>query len=365
MDKKRLDYIVEWCEDKEKTWSGTPYSLMLALKKYYTIKEYNATPKYSIYSRVWRRLFQTPYDFGIKHHRIFGRKVKKNLDKSQEYNILQFAEIAKDDSNINTYIYMDLSVSYMKDLLETDTSLYKLSSFDFITPKYIYKREPIQIAYLNKCSGVFTMSHWLRDYLINVQGIQQDKVHCVGGGINLDISKVDGSKKKHNKILFVGRDYIRKGLPLVMEAFLKLKKVKPNVELHVAGPIENPYKDDTDGYFFYGDCSHDQLSELFNLCDVFCMPSYFEAYGLVFIEALCYGLPCVGRDRFEMPYFIEDNITGKLLRDDSVQELANAINEILASKRYRDAVAARKEEYLSKYSWDAVAMRISEVIRNR
>ena len=37
------------------------------------------------------------------------------------------------------------------------------------------------------------------------------------------------------------------------------------------------------------------------------MPSYFEAYGLVFIEALTYGLPCIGRNAFEMPNFIQDS----------------------------------------------------------
>ena len=48
------------------------------------------------------------------------------------------------------------------------------------------------------------------------------------------------------------------------------------------------------------------------MCDVFCMPSYFEAYGLVFVEALTFGLPCIGRNCYEMPYFIEEGKTGLL-----------------------------------------------------
>ena len=362
MDKPILEYVVEWGDSKERTWSGTPFSLMQALKEHYTINEFNASPKYTLFSRIWRKLFRISYDFGIRQHRKFGRKIKRILYKNQNVNILQFAEIAKNDRNINTYIYIDLSVSYMKDLLESNPYLYKLSSFDFVGSKYIYKREPIQSEYLNNCSGIFTMSHWLRDYLINVQGINRDKIHCVGGGVNLDISKVEYSHKENNKILFVGRDYLRKGLPLVMDAFSNLKNRYPTIELHVAGPSENPFRDDFEGYFFYGDCSHDRLSELFNLCDVFCMPSYFEAYGLVFIEALCYGLPCIGRNEYEMPYLIEDNVTGKLLQGNSVHELTEAISEVLDSDRYRKAVIARKEEYLNKYSWNTVAQRISDII---
>ena len=51
------------------------------------------------------------------------------------------------------------------------------------------------------------------------------------------------------------------------------------------------------------------------------MPSYFEAYGLVFAEALTYGLPCIGRDKFAMSEFIEDGCTGRLISGEDVEEL--------------------------------------------
>ena len=43
-----------------------------------------------------------------------------------------------------------------------------------------------------------------------------------------------------------------------------------------------------------------------NLCDYFVMPSKFEAYGLVFAEALIYGLPCIGKKCYARPEFINN-----------------------------------------------------------
>ena len=94
------------------------------------------------------------------------------------------------------------------------------------------------------------------------------------------------------------------------------------------------------------------------------MPSYFEAYGLVFIEALAYGLPCIGRNAYEMPYFIEQGETGFLLEKDHVEELATLIKELLSNERIKKNVIDRRESYLQKYTWDAVAERIYHFIVN-
>ena len=65
------------------------------------------------------------------------------------------------------------------------------------------------------------------------------------------------------------------------------------------------------------------------------MPSYFEAYGLVFAEALTYGLPCIGRDKFAMSEFIEDGCTGRLISGEDAEELALDLWEVLQDPKYR------------------------------
>ena len=119
---------------------------------------------------------------------------------------------------------------------------------------------------------------------------------------------------------------------------------------------------DLDGYHFLGDCNYKETAEIFNLCDVYCMPSYFEAYGLVFIEALTFGLPVIGRNSFEMPYFIDEGETGMLLHEDNVDVLSDMIEDLLVNNDVKRNVRERRDYFLSQYSWDGVAKRICSVI---
>lgn len=98
------------------------------------------------------------------------------------------------------------------------------------------------------------------------------------------------------------------------------------------------------------------------MCDVFCMPSKFEAYGLVFIEALTFGLPCIGREAYEMPYFIEDGKTGYLLRKETPEALSNLIIAAISNKVMRDTVMSMRDTYIREYSWNSVCKRITEII---
>ena len=99
-------------------------------------------------------------------------------------------------------------------------------------------------------------------------------------------------------------------------------------------------------------------------CDVFVMPSYFEAFGIVFPEALSCGVPCVGRDVCEMPYFIEEGKNGTLVRSSDICELATAMLKCVTNADIRKGAAAAKDEVSCQYSWDAVAARIIEVIEH-
>jgi len=129
----------------------------------------------------------------------------------------------------------------------------------------------------------------------------------------------------------VGIDFYRKGGNVVIEACKSIKdKYKQNVELYIAGldiKVMSKYQDN--GIHFLEKLSYDRLSYYFNLCDIFCMPSRFEAYGITFIEALCYGLLCIGRDKFAMKEIIKDNYNGYLIQNDDSENLAKKIFRIV------------------------------------
>jgi len=133
--------------------------------------------------------------------------------------------------------------------------------------------------------------------------------------------------------------------------------------LYIAGPKKWPLSQEIpDGVHFLGLKTADELVDYYNLCDVFVMPSVFEAYGLVFAEALVFGLPIIARDAFAMKDFIKSGDNGYLLKSDSAEDLAQLMHSAIEDAGMRNRVCARRKKYAEYYSWDAVARRIINVI---
>lgn len=359
---KNLNFIVTWGTDKTRAWSGTYYSIHQALKNYYNIIDIPTIERGKIsylISRILCKLGLQKDDFNIK----YILKNRNYYESKITGKTFQFTEFLKNTDNRQTYIYQDLSVPFLLNLAQTDRLNLTHSGFSSIFHEHLKRRCNLQMEYYQDASGIFFMGKWITKFMSDIFPSLKDKIHHVGAGINLDYRKIKPiAEKKNNKILFVGRDFTRKGGHKVIEAFKLLKKNISDLELHIAGPSIDPLNEPINGYYFYGDISYDNVQDLMNKCDIFCMPSYFEAYGLVFIEALAFGLPCIGRNCYEMPYLIEEGITGELVHTDETFELSEKILKILLNKEYRRNVYHRREYYLKEYSWDTVASRMACII---
>lgn len=354
--REELNFVVRWDEDKLNTWSGSTTSIYNALSYCFKTKEI-VLPKRSFLDKMQNRFLP---DCGIRYNEKCRKHVSGMFNDGGK--LFQFTDIVYDTDLLSTYVYQDLCVSYIKYMAEHKPIDFGYSGFSSLSLKVLKKRALCERKYYDICSGIFTMGHWLKDYLLTHEGLCSAKVFHVGGGINIDPKSIIDAPRSGNKILFVGRDFRRKGGYLVYLAFKKLRKKNANLDFYVVGPSKDPIDSAEPGYHFCGNLNFKELPALLNSCDVFCMPSYFEAYGLVFIEALTYGLPCIGRDAYEMPYFIEENETGHLIKTDDINELADKIDDLLGNRRISQNVHDRRYEYLKEYSWDSVAKRIKEII---
>lgn len=365
----KILYICAWAKNKECTWSGTTYFLYKSLKNKCNIENFDVAlnniedkiVKISQMRIINGKLKRNDIDRTIKNF-FYQKKLNKCKEKSDNI-ILQIGEYGV--FNNPSYIYQDLSVDSLLYFKKNKPELFRYSGFQNTTLKELEKRNKQQLKIYNNLTGIFTMSKWLADNLENNTKISKDKIHYVGAGVNIDVSKIDYSQKKGNKVLFVGRDFFRKGGDLVYEAFKILKtKLNKDVELYIAGPERFPIKEKFKGVHFLGNLSYENLITYFNICDIFCMPSRFEAYGLVFIEALVFGLPCIGRNEFAMKEFIQSGVNGYLIEDDSINELAIKMNELLKNKKIKENVIKNRENYIYKYSWDTVAERMVNIMQN-
>lgn len=363
-----INYICAWDKNKELTWSGTTYSLYKALKKKMNVRDYDMSLS-KLEKKICKLSQVRLVNGSIKTKRICG-----NIERSIYKKRIKKINLGDDEVSIQigdyacikgkSYIYQDLSIDSLLYYKEKKDDLFQYSGYQDINNIDLNKNRDIQIEIYRNTTGIFTMSKWLKDNLINYTGIEESKVHHVGAGINIDVNKIENLKKTNNKILFVGRDFERKGGDLVYEAFKILKeKYNKDAELFIAGPKNLPYNELYQGVNFLGDLPYSQISEYFNECDIFCMPSRFEAYGLVFIEALVYGLPCIGRNEFAMKEFIQDGYNGFLIDKDDPNELALKMYNLLNDNEIKNNVISKRDEYINQYSWDTVADRIINIIK--
>lgn len=353
---KRLHFLVNWGKSKETAWSGTYFSLYKALQRHYDVNDVDLRIFWPV-DFLLRRVFRLR---GVAMEYWRSRFLRREYRKLKG-TVFQFCEILADCKDRNTYMYVDLTVGYVNYMRQNLKSDYLYSGFQNSDQKILQRRGEEQIDYMKSCSGVFTMGNWLREWLVK-QGVPNNKIHAVGGGTNVDISLIAPRHKNHNRILFVGKDFKRKGGHVTYEAFKWLRNHGYEVELFVIGPSCNPIPDAVEGFHFIGQIPFSEEAFFYNMCDLFCMPSYFEAYGLVFVEALTFGLPCIGRDCYEMPYFIEEGKTGLLLRHDDPVELAHLMLRVLQDSSFAENVVQNRAKYIHNYSWDTVADRIAKAI---
>lgn len=364
MEMEKLTYLVNWGKNRETAWSGTNYSLYKALSNHYDIKDIN------LKGNRWMIAFlHKVLQIDVMSIEYYWRHFLSTQLKEIDGKVFQFSEVLSDNDNRKTYMYLDNSVSYVNYLRKERPDIFAVSAFQKTNSKIFEKREKEQDEYMRSCSGLFTMGHWLREWLIN-RGFPSERIHAVGGGTNVDTKLINPLPKSHNKILFVGKDFKRKGGFITYEAFKLLREKINNAELYVIGPKKNPIEKPIEGFHFIGQIPFREEAKYYNMCDIFCMPSYFEAYGLVFVEALTFGLPCIGRNCYEMPYFIQDgnspkhsdDATGLLLNHDDPKELASLMLRLLNEESFSRNVIARRQQYINDYSWDTVAGRIAKIV---
>ena len=172
----------------------------------------------------------------------------------------------------------------------------------------------------------------------------------------------DGSRN----ILFVGRIDPVKGIELLIES---LKFIKGDFTLDIAGgpskdiSYYNDIRSNTSRYpiRFLGKVPHKELYKLYQDSCMLVIPSYYESFGLVALEAMSCGRSVVG---FSDTYLSE--VIGKkagLFVDRNTRKLAGAINFLLSntSKRYDFGRVARRRAL--GYSWKETSRRYIEIYR--
>lgn len=216
--------------------------------------------------------------------------------------------------------------------------------------------------------GVFCMSEWLANSMINTTGVSMEKVHTVYAGANwhgvelpanIKSKTIDGKKEIH--MLLTGVSFKGKGVDIAIDAVKLLNKgSEKKYYLHVCG-IKDEFEHD-EYIINHGFIGKSNLINILQQCDLFVLPSRFDCFGISFVEALTFGLPCIGRKICAMPEIIDEGINGELITKDDPAELADLITKICENESLYKNYSVRAIEKAKKFTWDAVSERILKII---
>jgi len=243
-------------------------------------------------------------------------------------------------------------------------------------------------------------------------------IHTIGNGVDVrrfspDVQRGNGSLKQAPRLLFVGRISPDKGVHLLVEAFDRVARERPDVELTLVGKVGMlPFDlvnllltDDADALeslrpfygqstlawlskevlgqkrsyrqqlearlspqsaarvHFAGSVSLEELIRLYSQADLLVLPSVWrESYGMPIAESMASGVAVLASDTGGVPELIDEGVTGRLVPRLDVDALAGAIRDLLADRerlhRMGQAARQRAERLLT---WDRSAERLERV----
>lgn len=208
--------------------------------------------------------------------------------------------------------------------------------------------------------AIMTFSSYAADSLTRDFGVPRDRITPIGCGparSKRALSRNTVDRYAAARILFVGRNWERKGGPLLMDALRIVRKAIPHATVHIVGPLECPVSGD--GIVFHGRVSDDELGRLFAESSVFCMPAICEAWGMVYTEAADVGLPIAGIDAWAMRDIVVPGRTGELAQERTPEELAAALIKLLEEPERLCQMGKDAQRYVDRVlQWPQVVDRL-------
>jgi glycosyltransferase involved in cell wall biosynthesis len=212
-----------------------------------------------------------------------------------------------------------------------------------------------------------TRGEFVRQSIIEDYHIDKSRVATIGGGVNFDrLPEKIQRDHAHPTVLFIGKDYYRKGGDLLLKAFNLVRQSVPTARLIMVtnGPI--PAGTDLKNVQIVSPTwDRATIQSLYEEADCFVLPSRLETWGDVLLEAMAYGLPCIGVAGDAMNEIIVNGETGLIVPPEDLTALAAAVQSILVNREARERMGAAARQRVEKlFTWDMVVNRLLPIIES-
>jgi D-inositol-3-phosphate glycosyltransferase len=226
---------------------------------------------------------------------------------------------------------------------------------------------------------VICASQGEKEMLGSLYGVSASRVTVVPCGVDTDVfrpldragvRKQLGLPAKERIVLFVGRIEPLKGIDVLLRAVSHIdgrfrvlviggdgkdlarrsELASLAADLGIAGKVT-----------FLDAVPHDQLPLYYNAADVCVVPSYYESFGLVAVEAMACGVPVVASRVGGLKETVQDGQTGYLVPWLCPEPFAERLELLLNNEPLRRSLGREARTAAERYHWSEVAARVEDV----
>ena len=237
-----------------------------------------------------------------------------------------------------------------------------------------------------KADMLIAVSEAVRRELVELYHISESRIVVVPNGIDQDIFRpTEDAKALRSKlaidndrkiILYVGHFGPRKGLPILLDAMSLVLRSAPDAFLLAVGGIPewlnadvswDPLRETVrsrgldNSVRLLGPVQHQTLPAFYSAADVFVMPSHYEAFPKVVLEAMACEAPIVATKTGGIPEIVNDGTNGLLCQPGNSSDLADKIISILddTQRAHKMGVEGRRR-VLASFTWEKTAKSIQK-----
>jgi glycosyltransferase involved in cell wall biosynthesis len=356
------------------TWSSIPYFF------------YKAGEKAGIFDAPWTlktnqfkvsRFFWNAYSFlttgdygGYQYSNHFLGKAERSVkDTFKASHVITFSQHFPRAQTIHNhggklFHYIDATL----------LDLFRSPSYGYKLPQHV-KSKAIEVEKDNYCQSeaVVTMATWAKDSLISEYGVKPEKIHTILPGANIELpgsfTFFDDERrpgKERNFVLgFVGKDWQRKGLPLLNQVKDILLNKYWKVELRIIGKAPHYIVSDNNTRylgFIKKQCPNFDFVGAIAQCDLGCLFSAEEALGISTLEFLRVGVPVVGFDRWGLQDTLLQGASLRFNPAADACQIAEELETFLSEPEKLVTLRKKAREYSDYVTWERCVQEWKEKI---
>lgn len=371
----RIAYLTANDPADRRSWSGTQYHMARALEKHCGDVCYIG-PLPLLSAKVGKVVSRGLRKLGVTYLYTHTASISRKLGRLAEAKLADCAYdviFAPAGSVVLANLHTDVPVVYLSDATQRLLVGY-YDEFTGMSKGSLRTADDLEQRAVRMASACVYPSSWAADSAVRDYGADPSRAHVVPFGANVDEwpdrdRAVAAQTGGVCKLLFVGREWQRKGGDIAFETLVGLERLGIPAELTVVGcrPPEGFEHQKMSVIPFLNKNNpeqREQFQRLYFESHFALLPTRAECFSIALCEASAYGLPIASTYTGGLPELVVNGANGFLLAPEARgDEYAARIKEIYQEPNgYRALRASSREQFETRLNWDAWGRRLQSIL---